>query len=53
MSLRRRAFLANLMTSSTLDKFVEENGTDALKKLANQVHEPYTSTPTSYFFTLI
>jgi hypothetical protein len=37
----------------TLDKFVEENGTDALKKLVNQVHEPYTSTPTSYFFTLI
>jgi receptor expression-enhancing protein 5/6 len=26
----------------TLDKFIEENGTDALKKLANKVHEPYT-----------
>jgi receptor expression-enhancing protein 5/6 len=32
---------------TALDKFIEENGTDALKKLANKVHEPYVVVPTS------
>lgn len=30
---------------TALDKFVEENGTDALKKLANKVQEPYKLSP--------
>jgi receptor expression-enhancing protein 5/6 len=31
---------------TALDKFVEENGTDALKKLANKVQEPSIVVPT-------